>query len=190
MVFPGGSKVTRPVKPTNEEQIPFEAPCLACLRSWRPTEQQPTAKECFPVPDNFVEWARALAVQFRTEGATDELIEGVTDFDHKVRAQGRETMDPGSRSSPSKKSQDKSAAAAATTSSVASLDVDSQSLLVDEGDVQFSPESDVDDEEEEDEGRGRLVPRELFGGVRGRSLSPRLCELVGRAFLKYIRERD
>ena len=139
------------------------------------------------MPDNFVEWARALAAQFRTEGATDELIEGVADFDHKIRGRGRETMDPGSRSSPSKKSKGKSVAAAATTSSVASLDFDNQSPLVDEGDVQSSLESDVDDEEEEDEDRGRLVPRELFGGVRGRSLSPRLCELIGRAFLKYIR---
>lgn len=143
------------------------------------------------VPENFVEWATTLAVQFRTEGATDELIQGVKDFDHKVRAQAREATGPGSRCSPSKRSKGKRAALAASTASMASLDIDNESPSPDAGDVASSLERYVDDEEEEDEDededRGRSVRRYLDRAVRERSLSPRLCELVGRAFIQYLR---
>jgi hypothetical protein len=146
------------------------------------------------VPDNFVEWAKTLAVQFRTEGATEELIEGVAAFDHKVRALARETTEPGSRSSPSKRSKGKSAAAAATTKSVVNLDPGDAPLSEDEDAVSWSSSDHVDPDEEEDrededddESRGRSGRPILPGSLRGRSLSPRLCELVGRAFIQYLR---
>jgi hypothetical protein len=117
-----------------------------------------------------VEWATTLAVQFRTEGQTDELIKGVADLDHKLRAQARETTVPGSRSSPRK-----------PATVAAPVDSDSES------NVSWSPSPPRGDEEEEDENRGRSASRELLRVVRGRSLSPRLYELVGRAFIQYAR---
>ena len=125
-----------------------------------------------------------MAVQFRTEGVTDELIKGVGDLDHHLRAQAREV-----RNSPSKKSKGKRVASVAPTDSVASLDFGNESPSPDAGDVASSLERYVDGEEEEDEdeNRGRSVRRYLNRAVRERSLSPRLCELVGRAFLQYIR---
>jgi len=118
-----------------------------------------------------VEWATALAVQFRTDGQTDELIKGVADLDHKLRAQARETTVPGSRSSPRK-----------PATVAAPVDSDSESNVS----WSASPPRE-DEEEEEDEVRGRSASRELLRVARGRSLSPRLCELVGRAFIQYVR---
>ena len=127
-----------------------------------------------------------MAVQFRTEGVTDELIKGVGDLDHHLRAQAREV-----RNSPSKKSKGKRVASVAPTDSVASLDFGNESPSPDAGDVASSLERYVDDEEEEDEDededRERSVRRSLDRSVRERSLSPRLCELVGRAFIQYLR---
>lgn len=126
-----------------------------------------------------------LAVQFRTEGVTEELIEGVADFDRKVRAQARETTVPGSRSSLSKKSKGKRAAAAATTDSVVNLDIDKAPR---EEEVAYSVEEyvDQDEEEEDDVSRGRSVRRDLFSDLRGRSVSPRIYELMGRALAQYL----
>jgi len=124
-----------------------------------------------------------LAVQFRTEGATEELIEAVAEFDYKVRALARETTVAGSQSSPSKKTRGVRAASAATP-----------------GFDNEPPREDADAEDDEESARRELEEfrrtRSLRGDLsslahsspeRERSLSPRLYELIGRAFMQYSR---
>ncbi len=120
-----------------------------------------------------------MAAQFRTEGRTDELIQGVADLDHKLHVQARETTVPGSQSSPRKPRR------------IAALpDSDSESFISwtpsPPRNLALSVEEPIEEEEDEDEVRGRSV-RTLSTPVRGRSLSPRLYELIGRAFLQYYR---
>lgn len=110
----------------------------------------------------------------------------MADFDHKVRASARETTEPGSRNSPSKGPKGKRAAPAATVDSAVNLGPDKSPLPVDEEDVACSV-TDYVDRDSDDESRGRSPRRNLLNSIRERSLSPRLYELVGRAFLQYFR---
>lgn len=125
-----------------------------------------------------------MAALFRTKGQTDELIKGVADLDYKLRALAREATVPGSRSSPRKL---KAAAAPADSNSgsVVSWSPSASPEVV--GSVEGHGEDEEEDEEGENEDRGRSPVKHLLGSVRGRSLSPRLCELVGRAFIQYVR---
>jgi hypothetical protein len=88
-------------------------------------------------------------------------------------------------------SKGKSAAAAATSKSGVNLGIGRYSPdWPDSDEVAHSVGEyvDRDEEEEDDEGaaRGRL-PSRVLSSLRERSLSPRLYELVGRAFIQYFR---
>jgi len=102
-----------------------------------------------------VEWAKTLAVQFRAEGSTDELIQGVATFDHQARAQAQETMGPSSRSSLSKVSKGKSAAAVVTSKLGVNLGINRYSPpWLDSDEVAHSVGEYVDRDEEEKDDKG------------------------------------